>query len=90
MAAESAGIRVVVVSSVDPRAAPYEADRDSLSAGGGSDTADAPSCDAAARAASQLDELARLSPQIRAVVQVHHIHESDIPTSPRSSGARYP
>ena len=83
MAAESAGMRVVVVSSVDPRAAPYDADLDSLSGREGSATADAalaPPCVAATRAASQSDELARLSPQIRAVVQVDHNHGSVIPT----------
>ncbi len=74
-------MRVVVVSTVDPHAAPYEADRDSMSgvsAARMADPAAEPSPVAATNAASQLEELAMLSPQIRAVVQVHHTHGSDI------------
>lgn len=76
-------MRVVVVSRVDPRAAPYEADRDSMSgvsAARPAGPAAEPSPVAATNAAIQFAELAMLSPQIRAVVQVHHTHGSDIPT----------
>lgn len=76
-------MRVVVVSMVDPRAAPYKADVDSVSGLPASSTAAAaraPSLVASTNAASQFEELARLSPQIRAVVQVHHAHGSDILT----------
>ena len=76
-------MRVVVVSSTDPLAAPYEADLDSVSVATAPFTdaaAVGPSSLAAANAASQFDELARLSPQIRAIVQVHHTNGSDIPT----------
>ncbi len=93
VAEESAGMRVVVVSSIDPRAAPYEADLDSVSGVLASLTAAAAvesSPAVATDAASQLGELAMLSPHSRAIVQVHHTHGSDIPTPIRSSSARYP
>lgn len=76
-------MRVVVVSMLDPLAAPYEAEVDSVSgvpAPRTSDAAVAPGPVAATKAASQFEELARLSPQTRAVVQVHQTHGSDILT----------
>jgi len=73
-------MRVVVVSSIEPRAAPYEAEVDSVSGVPAALRAAAPSPVAATDAVSQLEELARLSPHTRAIVQVHHTHGSDIST----------
>jgi len=83
VAGERAGMRVVVVSTVEPLAAPYEADVDSVSGFLAASASDAPAPEAVTSAVSQFEELARLSPQIRAVVQVKNTHGSAISTPVR-------